>query len=203
MGNTDASVTIPKPESDESAPFPAAEATPIPKANTNGTVTGPVVTAPQSQANPTILDSSGSMNAITLRANVGVKLINMSGFKLHPRRNRTVPITAANPTPNPTKSTVDPERSLSNVKRYGAFSGSTIDPATCRAPMAGSANVTPTPSKNAMQRTPTSGSFLGNVFPITSPNGISPSFKPSMNIMRPTITANRPPAIIEASITGV
>ena len=54
MGNREANVTTPKPESDE-FPFPAAFAIPIPSDNTNGTVTGPVVTAPQSHAKPSML----------------------------------------------------------------------------------------------------------------------------------------------------
>ena len=45
MGNNEASVTIPKPESVE-FPLPAELAIPIPRASTRGTVTGPVVTAP-------------------------------------------------------------------------------------------------------------------------------------------------------------
>ena len=54
IGNKEAKVTTPKPESDE-FPFPAAFAIPIPSDNTNGTVTGPVVTAPQSHAKPSML----------------------------------------------------------------------------------------------------------------------------------------------------
>ena len=59
MGKRDARVTIPNPESDES-PLPPDAAIPIPRASTRGTVTGPVVTAPQSQASPRILARSGS-----------------------------------------------------------------------------------------------------------------------------------------------
>ena len=50
-GNSEASVTMPKPESGLSA-RPAEAATPMPTASTSGTVTGPVVIAPQSQASP-------------------------------------------------------------------------------------------------------------------------------------------------------
>ena len=59
MGNSEASVTIPKPESEES-PFPAAAAMPTPSDRTRGTVTGPVVTAPESHARPSVLLNSGS-----------------------------------------------------------------------------------------------------------------------------------------------
>ena len=62
IGNNEAIVTTPNPESEES-PFPAAFAIPIPRDNTNGTVTGPVVTAPQSQANPKIDLRFGSNHA--------------------------------------------------------------------------------------------------------------------------------------------
>ena len=62
MGNNEARVTIPKPESSES-PLPAAAAMPMPSDNTSGTVTGPVVTAPVSQARPSALLISGSLAA--------------------------------------------------------------------------------------------------------------------------------------------
>ena len=54
IGNKDANVTTPNPEREE-LPLPAAFAIPIPSDNTKGTVTGPVVTAPQSQAKPRML----------------------------------------------------------------------------------------------------------------------------------------------------
>ena len=162
-----------------------------------------MVTAPQSQAKPTILVSSGSIKAITLKIKVGKTLIKIIGFKLQPRKNLTVPRTAAKPTPSPTSKTVAPERSFKRVNRYGAFSGSTIDPATCNAPIAGSAKVTPIPNKNAIHKTPGNGSLRGKVLPMISPNGISPSFNPSINIIKPIMTANNPPAIMLASITGV
>jgi hypothetical protein len=44
-------VTIPKPEPPPSPPETTLD-TPIPRARTSGTVTGPVVTAPQSYARP-------------------------------------------------------------------------------------------------------------------------------------------------------
>ena len=62
MGNREAIVTTPKPESEES-PFPAEAAIPIPKDKTSGTVTGPVVTAPQSHAKPRIVLRSGLVHA--------------------------------------------------------------------------------------------------------------------------------------------
>ena len=59
IGKSEAIVTTPKPDRDE-PPFPAALAIPIPRDRTRGTVTGPVVTAPQSQASPSVLASSSS-----------------------------------------------------------------------------------------------------------------------------------------------
>ena len=53
-------VTTPNPDNDES-PLPAAFAIPIPRDSTRGTVTGPVVTAPQSQARPRIVLRLGSI----------------------------------------------------------------------------------------------------------------------------------------------
>ncbi len=50
-------VTIPKPDREDD-PLPLADATPIPRAITRGTVTGPVVTAPQSHARPMMLFKS-------------------------------------------------------------------------------------------------------------------------------------------------
>ena len=58
-GKSEAIVTTPSPDSDP-PPFPAELAIPIPRARTNGTVTGPVVTAPQSQASPKMLRKLGS-----------------------------------------------------------------------------------------------------------------------------------------------
>mgnify|MGYP006879332240 CR=1 FL=1 len=46
IGKSEAIVTTPKPDKEDS-PLPAALAIPIPKESTKGTVTGPVVTAPQ------------------------------------------------------------------------------------------------------------------------------------------------------------
>ena len=62
IGNKDAIVTTPKPDSEE-VPLPAALAIPIPRDNTSGTVTGPVVTAPQSHARPSMLRKLGSNHA--------------------------------------------------------------------------------------------------------------------------------------------
>ena len=57
------------------------------------------------------------MKAIILKIKVGVTLIKIIGFKLQPRKNLTVPKTAAKPTPSPTSKTVAPERSFSNVNK--------------------------------------------------------------------------------------
>ena len=59
IGKSEAIVTTPNPDSDP-PPYPAELAIPIPRARTNGTVTGPVVTAPQSQASPRMLRKLGS-----------------------------------------------------------------------------------------------------------------------------------------------
>ena len=61
-GNSEASVTMPKPESGLS-PRPAEAATPMPRASTSGTVTGPVVMPPQSQARPSTRSSLGWLAA--------------------------------------------------------------------------------------------------------------------------------------------
>ena len=70
IGNNDAIVTTPNPERDES-PLPAAFAMPIPNESTSGTVTGPVVTAPQSQASPRILFKLGSNHAYIVSITTG------------------------------------------------------------------------------------------------------------------------------------
>ena len=67
--------------------------------------------------------------------------------------------------------------------------------------MAGSAKVTPTPSKKAIVKTTGNGDLLGNPFPSDSPSGISPSFKPSMKSINPMMTENSPPVIIQESVT--
>ena len=74
MGNKEAKVTTPKPESDE-FPFPAAFAIPIPSDNTNGTVTGPVVTAPQSHAKPIMVTKSGSKKQYPVNITTGMRCI--------------------------------------------------------------------------------------------------------------------------------
>ena len=61
-GNREARVTMPKPASGWS-PRPAEAATPMPRARTSGTVTGPVVMPPQSQARPSTRSSSGRLAA--------------------------------------------------------------------------------------------------------------------------------------------
>ncbi len=58
-GNNEARVTMPKP-SRVLFSRPAAAETPMPRARTTGTVTGPVVMAPQSQARPMIGLKRGS-----------------------------------------------------------------------------------------------------------------------------------------------
>ena len=104
IGNNDAIVTTPKPDRDES-PLPADAAMPIPSDSTNGTVTGPVVTAPQSQARPRIVLRSGLLQTYIVRIIVGVSARYISGFNDQPLTNLTVPIIAANPTPAPTITT--------------------------------------------------------------------------------------------------
>ena len=53
---------------------------------------------------------------------------------------------AAKPTPAPTIKTKGNVQLLRISQRYGALFTSTEDPNACKAPIAGSANVTPTPS---------------------------------------------------------
>ena len=67
--------------------------------------------------------------------------------------------------------------------------------------MAGSANVTPTPSNSVMIKTTGSGDLRGRVAPITVPKGIMPSLSPSMKNISPRITASRPPVMIQESST--
>ena len=73
--------------------------------NTRGTVTGPVVTAPQSQAKPNIVLKSGLFQAYIVSPIVGNKARYIKGLSDHPFTNLIVPITAASPTPAPTIST--------------------------------------------------------------------------------------------------
>ena len=44
--------------------------------------------------------------------------------------------------------------------------------------------------------------FFGRVSPIIVPKGISPTFKPSINIANPMITAIRPRVMVEADAIG-
>ncbi len=53
IGKIEARVTTPKPPPSDS-PLETIRQTPIPKAKTRGTVTGPVVTAQKAQARPII-----------------------------------------------------------------------------------------------------------------------------------------------------
>ena len=52
-----------------------------------------------------------------------------------------------------------------------------------------------------MTRTTASAVRLGNVLPMVSPNGIRPTFSPSMNSIRPTMVASRPAVMIQESAT--
>ena len=61
MGNREASVTTPKPVLLD-PPVETIRQTPIPRAKTSGTVTGPVVTAPQSHAKPSTCCKRASEN---------------------------------------------------------------------------------------------------------------------------------------------
>ena len=70
IGKSDAIVTTPNPDSEE-PPLPAALAIPIPRDRTRGTVTGPVVTAPQSQASPRMLLRLGSNQAYMVSKTTG------------------------------------------------------------------------------------------------------------------------------------
>jgi hypothetical protein len=72
MGNRDARVTMPNPESDEFC-LPADAAIPMPSESTRGTVTGPVVTAPVSHARPRISLSSGMRLMYAVSPIVGTK----------------------------------------------------------------------------------------------------------------------------------
>ena len=63
MGKREANVTTPNTVLLE-PPVETILHTPIPKANTKGTVTGPVVTAPQSHASPNTCVSLSSENCI-------------------------------------------------------------------------------------------------------------------------------------------
>jgi len=53
IGNKEARVTTPNPD-DPEPDEPTTRQMPMPRARTRGTVTGPVVTAPQSHASPVI-----------------------------------------------------------------------------------------------------------------------------------------------------
>ena len=73
----------------------------------------------------------------------------MIGLSDQPSRKRSTPITAATPTPAPTASTSWNDQPFSSSHRYGDCEQSTSVPTACRAPIAGSAKVTPTPSTPA------------------------------------------------------
>lgn len=83
IGNKDAKVTIPKPDREEDF-LPTDEEIPIPKASTKGTVTGPVVTAPQSQAKPKIVFRYSLVLMYKLRPSAGIKVKKISFFKPQP-----------------------------------------------------------------------------------------------------------------------
>jgi len=74
----------------------------MPKEITTGTVTGPVVTAPESQARPTREDSSSDtklQRSVPSKQGRSVQWI--IGLMLPPRSRRMEPVTAATPTPVP------------------------------------------------------------------------------------------------------
>ena len=67
IGKSDARVTIPNPPIPESCFLASTRAIPIPRARTRGTVTGPVVMAPESQARPMISRTPGVTAAMIVR----------------------------------------------------------------------------------------------------------------------------------------
>ena len=75
-------------------------------------------------------------------------------------------------------------------------------PNAFKAPIAGSAYVTPTPNIAIIIKTTKSEAFLGSVSPIIVPKGIRPVFKPSMKIAKPIITATKPREMVVASAIG-
>mmetsp|Transcript_13672 Transcript_13672/g.33641 ORF Transcript_13672/g.33641 Transcript_13672/m.33641 type:complete len:204 (-) Transcript_13672:647-1258(-) len=120
MGSSDASVTMPKPS--RAWPVLVATAlantasasrfwrtlvmTPMPTASRMGTVTGPVVTPPQSHARPMRGLRSGLPHCIQHEhAMLGSSVHAMSGLSDQPLTKRSVPSTAAAPTPRPMHST--------------------------------------------------------------------------------------------------
>ena len=123
----------------------------------------------------------------------------ISGFNDQPLTNRIVPIIAAMPTPAPTIKTKGNVQLFKISERYGALLTSTEEPKACKAPIAGSANVTPTPSIPIMIKTTIILAFLGKLSPIIVPKGISPVFKPSINTARPIMTATKPPSSAKKS----
>ena len=74
---------MPKPESGLSSALVAAD-TPIPIASTSGTVTGPVVIAPQSHASPIIGSRRLSMEKNRVMLSPGTRVAIMSDFRLQP-----------------------------------------------------------------------------------------------------------------------
>ena len=101
IGKSDASVTIPNPDIDD-LPFPTDDAIPIPRDKTRGTVTGPVVTAPQSHARPINDARYGFCHIYKVRPIVGIMVMYINGFSDQLFKNLSVPMTAAKPTPKPT-----------------------------------------------------------------------------------------------------
>jgi len=69
--------------------------------------------------------------------------------------------------------------------------------------MAGSASVAPIPRSRANPRITESEDFCGSVAPIDSPNGMRPSFSPSMKNARPISTESNPSEMTVASATGI
>jgi len=77
----------------------------MPSARTRGTVTGPVVTAPQSQASARTGSRAGMVAANADRPRVPARRRKMKGLSDHPWSARRMPRRAAAPTPRPTQTT--------------------------------------------------------------------------------------------------
>ena len=111
-GSADASVTTPRPPAG-SSPRPARRETPTPSAISNGTVTGPVVTPPESHARPMMAAVRGSRAAHQDSASSKGIAANRNGLRLHARRERKTPSATAIPTPAATAPTVSGTPALS------------------------------------------------------------------------------------------
>ena len=147
IGNSEASVTMPKPESSE-PPFPPRQANPDPPATGRGNRHRPCGRGPAVPGKAQHVAEFRIHRGENRQRQVPAAAAGREGFEAPPQQEAQGPEHGrqTDAHANDQNRLIRTRSSRYTVYRYGAHSTETIWPAALKAPMAGSAKVTPTPS---------------------------------------------------------